>query len=79
MLKAGELLWPAPPPRSMATPTTTTKATAATKAEPPNPFNETLKDTFLYSTGNFLILLFTQRTKFQYVLTINFTNINAKV
>ncbi|XP_013148388.1 PREDICTED: NAD(P) transhydrogenase, mitochondrial-like [Papilio polytes] len=51
VLKAGELLWPAPPPRSMATPTTTTKATAAAKAEPPNPFNETLKDTFLYSTG----------------------------
>ncbi|XP_060810547.1 NAD(P) transhydrogenase, mitochondrial [Amyelois transitella] len=51
VLKAGELLWPPPPPPSMAI-AQTPKATAATaKVEPPNPFNETLKDTFLYSTG----------------------------
>ncbi|CAH2068747.1 unnamed protein product, partial [Iphiclides podalirius] len=50
VLKAGELLWPPPPPPSMA-PATATKAPAITKAEPPNPFKETLKDTFLYSTG----------------------------
>ncbi|XP_063373910.1 NAD(P) transhydrogenase, mitochondrial-like [Cydia amplana] len=52
VLKAGELLWPAPPPRSMAAVTAAPAAAAApAKAEPPNPFNHTLKDSFLYSTG----------------------------
>ncbi|XP_052753684.1 NAD(P) transhydrogenase, mitochondrial-like [Galleria mellonella] len=51
VLKAGELLWPPPPPPSMAATTTATKPTAAVQIEPPNPFNETLKDAFLYSTG----------------------------
>ncbi|CAH2099812.1 unnamed protein product [Euphydryas editha] len=55
VLKEGELLWPAPPaaqpahPAHPATPAPA-KATPAT-VEPPNPFNETLKDAFLYSTG----------------------------
>ncbi|CAH2237452.1 jg12786 [Pararge aegeria aegeria] len=51
VLKAGELLWPAPPAPSMPPAETPVKANAAAKLEPPNPFNETLKDTFLYSTG----------------------------
>lgn len=51
VLKAGELLWPAPPPPSMAIAAKTTTTPATTKLEPPNPFNVTLKDTFLYSTG----------------------------
>ncbi|XP_045760567.1 NAD(P) transhydrogenase, mitochondrial-like isoform X2 [Maniola jurtina] len=51
VLKAGELLWPPPPAPSMPPAETPVKATAAAKVEPPNPFNETLKDTFLYSTG----------------------------
>ncbi|KAG6462078.1 hypothetical protein O3G_MSEX013045 [Manduca sexta] len=50
VLKAGELLWPPPPPPSMAPAQAAAKPTAV-KAEPPNPFNETLKDAFLYSTG----------------------------
>ncbi|XP_045489395.1 NAD(P) transhydrogenase, mitochondrial-like [Pieris rapae] len=49
VLKAGELLWPPPPTKSM--PPAQVKAAAVAKTEPPNPFNETLKDTFLYSTG----------------------------
>lgn len=53
VLKAGELLWPPPPTPSMP-PAETPKAAAAVKVEPPNPFNETLKDTFLYSTGKIL-------------------------
>ncbi|KAJ0181250.1 hypothetical protein K1T71_003335 [Dendrolimus kikuchii] len=53
VLKAGELLWPPPPPPSMASvqSASVSKPTAAVKVEPPNPFNETLKDAFLYSTG----------------------------
>lgn len=51
VLKAGELLWPAPPPPSMAVAQTAAKPTAVAKPLPPNPFNETLKDAFLYSTG----------------------------
>ncbi|KAI5635359.1 4TM region of pyridine nucleotide transhydrogenase, mitoch domain-containing protein [Phthorimaea operculella] len=52
VLKAGELLWPAPPPPSMASvQAAAPKAAAVAKPEPPNPFNETLKDSFLYSTG----------------------------
>ncbi|KAL4715246.1 hypothetical protein ACJJTC_007828 [Scirpophaga incertulas] len=50
VLKAGELLWPPPPP-SVAPTLQTTKPTAVAKPEPPNYFNETLKDSFLYSTG----------------------------
>ncbi|XP_052737342.1 NAD(P) transhydrogenase, mitochondrial isoform X2 [Bicyclus anynana] len=51
VLKAGELLWPAPPAPSMPPAEAPVKAAVAAKQEPPNPFNETLKDTFLYSTG----------------------------
>lgn len=51
VLKAGELLWPPPPPPSMATVQAAPTPTAVAKPEPPNPFNETLKDAFLYSTG----------------------------
>lgn len=51
VLKAGELLWPAPPPPSMVAAQTAAAPTAAVKVEPPNPFNDTLKDAFLYSTG----------------------------
>ncbi|KAG7304471.1 hypothetical protein JYU34_011415 [Plutella xylostella] len=50
VLKAGELLWPAPPPPSMA-PAQAVAKPAAVEVEPPNPFNDTLKDAFLYSTG----------------------------
>lgn len=52
VLKAGELLWPAPPPPSMAAVQASSPTpSAVVKPEPPNPFNETLKDAFLYSTG----------------------------
>ncbi|XP_045454864.1 NAD(P) transhydrogenase, mitochondrial-like [Melitaea cinxia] len=52
VLKEGELLWPAPPPAQPAAPASPApaRATPAT-VDPLNPFNETLKDTFLYSTG----------------------------
>ncbi|XP_072935916.1 NAD(P) transhydrogenase, mitochondrial [Epargyreus clarus] len=50
VLKAGELLWPAPPAPAAAAPAPAAPVAAA-KQEPPSPFNETLKDTFLYSTG----------------------------
>ncbi|KAI8429977.1 hypothetical protein MSG28_000432 [Choristoneura fumiferana] len=52
VLKAGELLWPAPPPPSMP-PAQAEVAAAAqpVKVEPPSPFNITLKDSFMYSTG----------------------------
>ncbi|XP_041974230.1 NAD(P) transhydrogenase, mitochondrial [Aricia agestis] len=50
VLKAGELLWPPPPPAVAPAPAKPTAAAVA-QPEPPNPFNETLKDTFLYSTG----------------------------
>lgn len=55
VLKAGELLWPPPPPPSMASvqAASTPKSASAVKVEPPNPFNETLKDAFLYSTGRY--------------------------
>lgn len=56
VLKAGEMLWPPPPAPSMAAVQAPPKsATALAKAEPPNPFNETLKDTFMYSTGTFFV------------------------
>lgn len=53
VLKAGELLWPAPPPPSMP-PAQAAAAAAAqpVKVEPPSPFNVTLKDSFMYSTGD---------------------------
>lgn len=71
VLKAGEMLWPPPPPPSMAAVQAPPKTIA--KAEPPNPFNETLKDTFMYSTGTFLcaiagILLF--KVCFKYFLFV---------
>ncbi|XP_032530096.2 NAD(P) transhydrogenase, mitochondrial-like [Danaus plexippus] len=50
VLKAGELLWP-PPPAPVVAPDAAPKTVTPVKVEPPNPFNETLKDTFLYSTG----------------------------
>lgn len=56
VLKAGELLWPAPPPPSMAAAQTTTPVPVA-KLAPPSPFNETLKDTFMYSTGNTTVIV----------------------
>lgn len=55
VLKEGELLWPAPPPALPAAAAAPAPAKASPAAvDPPNPFNETLKDTFLYSTGNVL-------------------------
>lgn len=50
VLRAGELLWPPPPPPSMAPAHAAPKPTAV-QPEPPNPFKDTLKDAFLYSTG----------------------------
>ncbi|GBP31227.1 NAD(P) transhydrogenase, mitochondrial [Eumeta japonica] len=50
VLKTGELLWPPPPPPSMSH-TAAAPATPPPAPAPPNPFNETLKDTFMYSTG----------------------------
>ncbi|XP_046968369.1 NAD(P) transhydrogenase, mitochondrial-like [Vanessa cardui] len=49
VLRDGALLWPPPARAPPAAPAAAKPAPAA--AEPPNPFNETLKDTFLYSTG----------------------------
>lgn len=56
VLKAGELLWPPPPPPSMAA--AQKPASVAAQAAEPNPFGDTLKDSFLYSTGELQTVLF---------------------
>lgn len=52
VLKDGELKWPPPVlPVSAQAPPAATKAVTKVEPPPPNPFNDTLKTSLIYSTG----------------------------
>ena len=52
ILKDGEMMWPPPPPKEQPTaPVAAKPKPVAVVEEPPNPFNETLKSSLLYTAG----------------------------
>ncbi|XP_029650306.1 NAD(P) transhydrogenase, mitochondrial [Octopus sinensis] len=53
ILNQGELMWPPPPPPApvAAAPTAAAEKPAAVEPAPPNYFNNTLKDAFMYTAG----------------------------